>query len=98
MEIDRYINHAPGTPEADWFRQEYDRFIALIEDRRQEHPRPVNSPFAGNIGGDAWYYLTQEEGNQYAVACGQVAYQERVLARERRDAKRAERLRLLGAP
>ena len=91
--IEQYKRYDPGTPQADWFRAEYERFGALIDERRRKSPRPSNSALVGHIGGDAAYYLSSDELSEYDNATAQIAYQERLLARDRRDAKRAERLK-----
>ena len=90
--LDRGYRYPPDTWQADWFQERFDRLTALIEERRAARPRPSTDGIAGYIGGDARYYLTEDESNDLAEAAGQVEYAERCRARERVAEKRRQHL------
>ena len=90
--IDKGKRYAVGTPEAAWYRERYDRLLQIISQRKEDHPMPSNSPTAGYVGGDARYYLSEDESNAFNEASAQVAYAEKGEATERVTAKRAARI------
>lgn len=81
--------YGPGTWQAQWFRDRYDRLAAKMETEKRE--RPMTDPALSLliVGGETRRYLTDEEAGAFYEAGNQVQYVERELARQRRDARRA---------
>ena len=94
--IDMGKRYESGTPEAEWYRERYDRFVQIIAQRREDSPSPSNSPL-NYIGGDARYYLSEDEASMFDEAGDQVAYAERGDAVERVAARRAAFMAARGA-
>ena len=87
-EPDRTQLHAPGSPEAAWYQNEFERLSALVEQRKAEKPRAPGQPV---IHADINYYLTDDESNALSRAGMQLQYQQKYGAADRVAEKRAAR-------